>query len=312
VFRDMVAALPPGTRSHLEHSHRMGAGGHLLEVARAVNRGDLEALREGPHAPALRDTVAAVLGEGVEHLVPTPAHLKAFLERWFRDQVWKLPEDAGDLDTILFPPLEAPAPGAPWQGVELTRIAAVTDAFNRSKILCPVNSGPDGMSVDALNDALHALALEKARHRLAGTPDLIAGEPVLVLHNDYRRELFNGDQGVVMLVRRGETTRPEVFFPRGEGYVSFPLGVLRDQLTLCYAMTVHKAQGSEYDRVALVVPDLEGEFLTRGILYTALTRSRKVVTLLASQETWEKGVRREARRFSRLGQLLSVPAAGEA
>jgi exodeoxyribonuclease V alpha subunit len=177
--------------------------------------------------------------------------------------------------------------------------------FNRGRVLCPVNAGPELMAVDGINAFLHDLALGKAREYLEAAPGIIVGEPVMVLHNDYRRLLFNGDQGVVMMVRRDGLDRPEVFFPRGDGYVSFPLAGMREALTLSYAMTVHKSQGSEFERVALVVPDLEGEFVTRGILYTALTRAQLAVTILASPGAWDRGVARQENRWSSLGPILS-------
>jgi len=65
---------------------------------------------------------------------------------------------------------------------------------------------------------------------------------------------------------------------------------------------VHKSQGSEFQRVALVVPELDGAFITRGILYTALTRAKLSVTLLARPEVWEAGVARQERRWSNLGE----------
>lgn len=308
VFRDMVASLPAESQCRLTFSHRMkGEGRQLLQVARAVNAGDLESLWRGPDALRVRTDLAAVEGRGVEFMTPDRRGFRAFLHGWMKERVWTL-QDGRDLDALLFPPLEAPAPGEPWPRAALDRIREATAHFNRGRILCPVNAGPDGMGVDGINEALHRLALEKVGDRLAAAPDIIVGEPVMVLHNDYRRDLYNGDQGVVFMVRR-EDARPEVFFPRGAGFVSFPLAALRESLALSYAMTVHKAQGSEFDRVALVVPDLPGDFLTRGILYTALTRARTVATILADASTWDRGVVRQDRRSTHLGPRLgpSIP-----
>jgi exodeoxyribonuclease V alpha subunit len=212
--------------------------------------------------------------------------------------------DGRSIEPLLFPPLRAPADGAPWSAEDHQRIQALAANYDRSRILCPVNTGPELMEVDGLNAFLHDLALKRAKDQLETTPGIIVGEPVMVLRNDYRRSLFNGDQGVVMLVRRDGADRPEVFFPRGDGFVSFPLAGMREELTLAYAMTVHKAQGSEFERVALVVPDMDGEFVTRGILYTALTRARLTVTIIATAEVWEAGVVRQELRWSHLGQSV--------
>ena len=302
-FRDLVQALPAPFRQHLETSHRMAGGGnHILEVARAVNTGDLQAMWEGPHALPQRGSLAELRHEGVELVKPDPETLKAFLKAWMAKRIRTL-KDGADLDTLLYPPLAAPAPGVPWSPRALARITAVTDHCNRSRILCPVNAGPGLMGVDALNNHLHDMALDHAKDQLTTRPRIIVGEPVMVQRNDYHRDLYNGDQGVVLMVHRGEVSQPEVFFPRGEGYASFPLGVMRDALTLCYAMTVHKSQGSEYEQVALVLPEVEGEFLTRGILYTALTRAKRVVTVLGEVKTWEAAAAREEQRKTLLRAL---------
>ena len=322
-FRDLVDAVPAGCRQHLATSHRTADGGEAIaNLAKVVQEGPpdpgpgalaqeqaLEALRfrlwEGPAAIARRTTLQALRFEGVELLPPTRAIMEAFLARWMRERIWTL-EQGAPLDTLLYPPFQAPAPGAGWSPDELARIAALTAHYNRSRILCPVNTGPDLMSVDSLNGHLHRMALDRVKG-LAAAPDIIVGEPVMVTGNDYRRDLFNGDQGLVLMVSRDGASWPEVFFPRGGGYASFPLATLRETLTLCYAMTIHKSQGSEYAQIALVISEAEGEFLTRGLLYTGLTRARKVVTILADPATWERGTCRKEQRRSRLASLIRDP-----
>jgi exodeoxyribonuclease V alpha subunit len=310
VFRDLVAALP-GATQRLRHSYRMaGGGGHILQVAAAVNEGRVQDLWQGPQAIPQRERLADLRHQGVELLAPAAPVLKAFLDQWMEERVWTL-EDGRSLDSLLFPPVKAPREGLPWAPEELLRVRLVLANYDRSRVLCPVNTGPALMEVDGLNEHFHRLALDRAREQLETTPGIIVGEPVMVLRNDYRRMLFNGDQGAVLMVRRDGTDRPEAFFPRGDGFVSFPLAAMRDALTLSYAMTVHKAQGSEFERVALVLPELEGDFVTRQILYTALTRARTAVTLLATPRAWEAGALRQEKRWSQLGERLAPPAIGE-
>lgn len=304
VFRDLVEALPAATLK-LTHNFRVAPGGiHILEVAKAVIAGRVGELWDGEHAIPRVERLSALTQKGVELLVPSPATLRTFFTHWMEDRIWKR-NDGQSIEALLHPPLKAPVDGGVWAEQDLERIKALVANFNRGRVLCPVNAGPELMAVDGINAFLHDLALGKAREYLEAAPGIIVGEPVMVLHNDYRRLLFNGDQGVVMMVRRDGLDRPEVFFPRGDGYVSFPLAGMREALTLSYAMTVHKSQGSEFERVALVVPDLEGEFVTRGILYTALTRAQLAVTILASPGAWDRGVARQENRWSSLGPILS-------
>jgi len=300
-FRDLVQALPRST-ARLEHSFRMAsAGAHILHVSRTVNQGRVEDLWQGPHAIPQAATLQDLTHQGVELLAPTVPVLKAFLTQWMAERILAQ-ADGRSIAPLLHPPLKAPSAGAPWSPDDHQRIAQLVANYDRSRILCPVNTGPELMDVDGLNAFLHGLALERAKDQLETAPGLIVGEPVMVLHNDYRRSLFNGDQGVIMMVRRDGLDRPEVFFPRGDGFNSFPLAGMREDLALSYAMTVHKSQGSEFQRVALVVPELDGAFITRGILYTALTRAKLSVTLLARPEVWEAGVARQERRWSNLGE----------
>ena len=301
--RDIVQALPADFHQHLETSHRMAGGGdHILKVAEAVNTGNLKTLWDGPNAIPQRASLADLKHEGVELVQPTAETLKAFLKAWMAKRIRTL-KDGADLDTLLYPPLVAPAPGAKWSQPAIARIHAITDHLNRSRILCPVNAGPGLMGVDNLNDHLHDMALDHAKDQLTTRPRIIVGEPVMVQRNDYRRDLYNGDQGLVLMVQRGDTNQPEVFFPRGEGYASFPLAVMREELTLCYAMTVHRSQGSEFEQIALVLPEVEGEFLTRGILYTALTRAKRVVTILGEVKTLEAATGIKENRRSLLRAL---------
>jgi len=301
-FQDLVRALPAANQA-LVHSFRMGTrGGHILKVADAVNRGAVRAFQAGPEAAPRRQRPEDLAFQGVEFLEPA-GNLAPFLAAWMATRIWTQ-ESGAAVDPLLKPPIAAPRPGESWSPADLERIRALVRNYDRSRVLCPVNQGPALMSVDSLNDFFHALALDRARGELEETPRIIVGEPVMVLRNDYRRNLFNGDQGVVMMVRRQHSDQPHVFFPRGQGFVSFPLAGMREQLTLSYAMSVHKAQGSEFDRVALVVPAMEGEFITRGILYTALTRAREVVTVLAREADWTAGAERQDLRLSSLPDRL--------
>ncbi|MCI0423804.1 MAG: ATP-binding domain-containing protein, partial [Acidobacteria bacterium] len=73
-----------------------------------------------------------------------------------------------------------------------------------------------------------------------------------------------------------------------------------------YAMTVHKAQGSEFDRVLLVLPNQPSEVLTRELLYTAVTRARKRVEIWGRMEVFEESISRRVARSSGLREALSV------
>jgi exodeoxyribonuclease V alpha subunit len=128
----------------------------------------------------------------------------------------------------------------------------------------------------------------------------------MMLRNDYDRGLFNGDQGIVLRVSEPESAshRFMAVFPRGEDSAIFHLDTLRPDLDLAYAVTVHKAQGSEYDYVGLVLPETDLPLLTRELLYTAMTRSRKSVVILGEKDLLKKGIQARIERSCGIGEKL--------
>ena len=127
--------------------------------------------------------------------------------------------------------------------------------------------------------------------------------------NDYERRLFNGDQGLVIRVDAGGAHGDELVaaFPRGDGFVTFPLDAL-PELTPAFAMTVHKAQGSEFDHVALVLPETDMPLLTRELLYTAMTRARRSVVLVGETDLLARAVSRTLERHCGVGERLGKVA----
>ena len=137
---------------------------------------------------------------------------------------------------------------------------------------------------------------------VTGRPEFVPGEPVMITANDYQRGLFNGDQGVLVRVRYEHEPRHQLrfVFPVKGTFRPMERGALRHQVISAWAMTVHKSQGSEFDHVALILPDAEerehaGEarsLLVREIVYTAMTRARRSVTLVGGPEALQEAVSR--------------------
>jgi exodeoxyribonuclease V alpha subunit len=146
-------------------------------------------------------------------------------------------------------------------------------------------------------------------HRRLGapTPAPIPGEPLLMLRNDYDRALWNGDQGLCVRVREeGRAPRPAAVFKTGARWTAWHLESLRDSLTLAFALTVHKAQGSEHDDIALILPDIPLPLTSRELLYTALTRSRRSVILCASPTILTAAMTHPQTRSSGLPEKLGL------
>ena len=186
-------------------------------------------------------------------------------------------------------------------------VAAVTRAFERFRVLCALREGPRG--VVAINRWLS----DQARAVLgagdaAGSP-WYPGRPVMVLRNDPVLKLFNGDIGIVLPGADGANGEPLLHFadPAG-GFRALPALRLPAHET-AFAMTVHKAQGSEFDELALLLPAQRSRVLTRELLYTALTRARQRVVLAAGAAVLAAAVASPTERQSGLLARLRDAAA---
>ncbi len=180
---------------------------------------------------------------------------------------------------------------------------AALAAFARSRVLCATNHGPLG--VEALNRQFSATL--QRRNRITAD-EYFRGLPIMLTRNRHDLELYNGDTGILW-------PRPgglRACFPGGAGLREFSLNRL-PEFTPAWATTVHKAQGSEFDSVLLVLPnDAAAEVLSRELLYTAVTRARREFALQAPATVVEAAVRRLTRRTSGLAERLGWPAPGDA
>jgi len=169
--------------------------------------------------------------------------------------------------------------------------------FDRFRILCALREGPYGAT--AVNGLVErALAAEGLiRPRGSWYP----GRPILVTRNDYELQLFNGDVGVV-LPRDDRTLQACFPTPEGELRTVHPLRLPEHETA--FAVTVHKSQGSEFDRVLLILPDRPSPVLTRELLYTAVTRARSAVEIWAPEPVLRAAVSRKTRRSSGLEDAL--------
>ena len=168
------------------------------------------------------------------------------------------------------------------------------------RVLCAHREGPGGLQ--EWNRLIESLAAS-AHPEVRVEGEWYAGRPVLVGANDYVLRLFNGDTGVV--VATAAPDRPlAVAFPGPEGATRLVSPHRLARVDTVFATTVHKSQGSEFDEVIVVLPDVSSRLLTRELLYTAVTRARRGLTLIASEEAVLAAVGRRATRASGLSGRL--------
>jgi exodeoxyribonuclease V alpha subunit len=175
------------------------------------------------------------------------------------------------------------------------------DPIRDVQVLCPMNRG--GLGARSLNLELQRLLNPPGEVRIERFGWTFGpGDKVMQVENDYEKEVFNGDLGLVKAV---DTEAGEVAVVFDGREVIYGFGQL-DELVLAYATTVHKAQGSEYPAVVIPLTTQHYPMLQRNLLYTGVTRGRRLVVLVAQPKAVAIAVRGqpERRRWSKLRERL--------
>ncbi|WP_300456020.1 exodeoxyribonuclease V subunit alpha [Accumulibacter sp.] len=179
-------------------------------------------------------------------------------------------------------------------------------AFDRFRVLCALHDTARG--VQAINE-LAARPLQQASGDVlpsTGRSPWYFGRPVMVLRNDYLLQLFNGDIGICLPDDDGEAM---VWFA-GAGGALRPLPPIRvPEHDTAFAMTVHKAQGSEFASVLLLLPERSHRLLTRELLYTGVTRAAHEVGIAGRRDVLIDACARRTRRNSGLLARLAESVA---
>jgi exodeoxyribonuclease V alpha subunit len=234
-----------------------------------------------------------------------PDEAMAVLERGAEDVDWLAcdPDSASEEQLAPARDLAVLAGRAVFAAAQAGEAAEALAGIGRFRLLCANRRGPYGVEtwqqvVEAwLSSGVRGFA--EAQVWAAGSW-FYAGLPLIVTVNDYDLQLFNGDSGVVV---GGENGRLSAVFESAGASTRHPL----DRLALverCFASTVHKSQGSQFDAVAVVLPDAASPILTRELLYTAVTRARRRVVLVGTPAAVRAAVERPIARASGLRRRL--------
>jgi len=248
----------------LTESHRYRADGGIGRLAAAIKAGD---------APAL---------------------WVAFEDARESEVAWRAPESS----ETLGPALEAHILGGFEDYLAADSAPQRLAALDRFRILCAHRRGPAG--VETVNQQVERLLADRGRLRLDGA--WYVGRPILVTRNDYQLRLFNGDVGVIAEAA-GDPRRRVAVFAEGDGVRELSPARLPPHETV-FAMSVHKSQGSEFDRVAVLLPPLPSPIVSRELLYTAVTRARQRVLVVGPRAVVEHAVAQRVERTSGLRDRL--------
>jgi exodeoxyribonuclease V alpha subunit len=261
------AAPLPEAVARLTKSWRFDAAAALGRAADAARRGD---------APALLSALQA----GDDSL-----HWHAGIEH----------ATARSLLPLLWPRLQGYLQ-ALRRGADAAEVLAQAARF---QLLCAVNGGPLG--VRAMNEAL-SQAVRRALQVLPDARGHHHGRLVMLTRNDPASGLVNGDVGVILQQDHGPL---RAYFNAGGAVLTVDADALAD-CSDAWAVSVHKAQGSEYDEVAVVLPPNDSPVASRQLLYTAMTRARRRAQLFATAASLTAAVERSTLRHSTLAARLAL------
>ena len=181
-----------------------------------------------------------------------------------------------------------------------TDYPTVFENFNRFRLLCGLRRGLTG--AEELNRRI-----ERGLNQLggkAGGTDWYPGKAVLIRRNDYNLGLYNGDIGICLPDSdAGGALR--LWFEAADGSLkSYPPSQLPPH-DPAWALTIHASQGSEFEEVAIVLPEIDSRVLCRELLYTAITRARIKVSLVAVEGIFKAAVEKKTIRYSGLAERLA-------
>ncbi|MCF8054935.1 MAG: exodeoxyribonuclease V subunit alpha [Deltaproteobacteria bacterium] len=175
------------------------------------------------------------------------------------------------------------------------------DLFEQTRILTISRRGKNGAV--AINKALVSLWGERGVIKKGAT--IFSGLPIMANKNNYQWGIANGDTGIVLVDDEGS---PLVHFPDGLGKSRVvPLGGIHDW-EVAFVSTVHKAQGSEFNEVILLLPGEDSPVLTREVIYTAITRARKSVEIWGKAAILQTALGKTISRTSALKRLITAEA----
>ena len=179
-------------------------------------------------------------------------------------------------------------------------INSLMEVFNKFRVLSAGHNGKWGDYY--INNYLTKWHLEKLKLPL-GQNTWFHGRPIMILQNDYELGLFNGDIGFCLQTSE-DANQLEVFFENKLEGIAINL-LNEEVIATAYAMTIHKSQGSEFEHVAITFDNSHARLLSKELIYTAVTRAKKQVTIYSTKHALETAIRTPTERHTGLALQFS-------
>lgn len=285
VLMDLVSAMEgQGSEALVRLAHCFRADSLLVPINESVRRGDLDAFDHACQA-------ANSAGRFEQYEVLDRTALRRRLGSWAR-RMGRAMESAGVHNAIDRHDAES--------------LAAAMAVLKQQQLLCALREGPFG-AIEADQTIAVGVRAAASLDEWEGE-EWYPGRPVMITRNDTAARLFNGDVGICLRIRDETGERLQVAFEAESGDQGLEVSRVRlfDPNTLppyegAFALTVHKSQGSEYGRVALLLPpETQSPILTRQLLYTALSRAKDSIEIWGARKVIERGTQTRLQRHGGL------------
>ena len=251
----------------LQKSYRFGSDSGIGQLAAAINRGDKTAVKT-VFQQDFTDIEKRLLQSGEDYIAMLEEALAGY------GRYLDLLQARAEPDLII-------------------------QAFNEYQLLCALREGPFGVA--GLNERIEQFMQQKRKIHRHPHSRWYEGRPVMIARNDSALGLFNGDIGIAL--DRGQGTR--VWFAMPDGNIKSVQPSRLPEHETTWAMTVHKSQGSEFDHAALILPSQRTPVVTRELVYTAVTRARRRLSLYADERILSAAIATRTERRSGLAALFS-------
>ena len=269
----------------------------LKQEARLILLGDKDQLASVESGSVLADLTSCLTEQTVELKKSHRFHgiikdLAVAINQQQAQLAWELLEQQGEIISLLKTDLIDYVANKQKPYLDMIKHGAdfksIFEAFNEFQVLCSNRRGIN--SIEDINF--------KVEKKLGLSAHWYVGRPVMISENNPALQLYNGDIGLCL---EDENRRLMVYFlcPDGETIKK----VLPSRLPKCdtvFAMTIHKSQGSEFEEVLMVLPDVSNRVLNKELIYTAITRAKTTVKIVANKTVFLEAVGKKVQRFGGL------------
>jgi len=192
-----------------------------------------------------------------------------------------------------------------WKSIyDNDNLESIINNFNSYRVICALNNSILG--VNKINKNIEILMkknnfIKKYKKNNKYEDFIYRGKPIIITKNQQSLGLFNGDIGILL---NDKNQMLQAFFLSSNNTIKIiPICLIKHYKT-AWSITIHKSQGSEFEKIAIILPMNNSIILTNELIYTGITRSKKYISIYSSKKNFLKAVKTKNLRFSNIQKLL--------